>query len=204
MKIYEQKIAPNARRVRVFLAEKGLFDQVEFVELDLQKGENRTAEFRDKNMLAKIPVLELDDGTHISESVAICRYFEALHPENPLMGSTPLEQAEIEMWQRRCEIYFMNLVGMAFQHTSGFFADRMTPIKEWGEECYKGASKFMHMLDKQLADSEFVAGDNYSIADITAMCTVDFARVVQLRRGEEQVNLNRWYEAVSSRASAKA
>jgi len=204
MKIYEQKIAPNARRVRMFLAEKNLLDQVELVELDLQKGENRTSDFRDKNMLAKIPVLELDDGTHVSESVAICRYFEALHPEHPLMGTTPIEQAHIEMWQRRCEIYFMNLVGMAFQHTSGYFADRMTPIKEWGEECYKGASKFMHMLDKHLASSEFVAGDSFSIADITALTTVDFARVIKLRRGEEQVNLNRWYDMVSSRPSAKA
>lgn len=204
MVIYEQKIAPNARRVRMFLAEKGLLDTVELVELDLQKGENRTSDFRDKNMLAKIPVLELDDGTYISESVAICRYFEALHPENPLMGSTPLAQAEIEMWQRRCEIYFMNLVGMAFQHTSGFFADRMTPIKEWGDECAKGASKFMHMLDKHLANSEFVAGDSFSIADITALTTVDFARVIKLRRGDDQVNLNRWYDMVSARPSAKA
>ncbi|WP_197475289.1 glutathione S-transferase N-terminal domain-containing protein, partial [Oleiphilus sp. HI0079] len=100
MKIYEQKIAPNARRVRLFLAEKGLLDSVEFVELDLQKGENRNADFRDKNMFAKIPVLELNDGTCISESVAICRYFEALNPTPSLFGVEALEQAQIEMWQR--------------------------------------------------------------------------------------------------------
>lgn len=204
MKIYEEKIAPNARRVRIFLAEKGLQDKIEYIQLSLQKGENTTPKFKEKNMLKKVPVLELDDGTCISESVAICRYFEALHPENPLMGATPLEQARIEMWQRRCEIYFMNLVGMGFQHTSGFFADRMTPIKEWGDTCIAGASKFMHMLDKHLAESEYVAGDQYSIADITALTTVDFARVIQLRRDESMANLNRWYEQVSSRPSAKA
>ncbi|KZZ76853.1 glutathione S-transferase, partial [Oleiphilus sp. HI0133] len=153
MKIYEQKIAPNARRVRLFLAEKGLLDSVEFVELDLQKGENRNADFRDKNMFAKIPVLELNDGTCISESVAICRYFEALNPTPSLFGVEALEQAQIEMWQRRCEMYFLNMVGLAFQHTSGYFADRMTPNKEWGEDCFKNASKFMHMLDKHLANS---------------------------------------------------
>ena len=204
MKIYEQKIAPNARRVRMFLAEKGLLDSVEFVELDLQKGDNRSAEFREKNMFAKIPVLELDDGTCISESVAICRYFEALNPQPSLFGVEAVEQAHIEMWQRRCEMYFLNMVGMAFQHTSGYFADRMTPNSAWGEDCARNASKFMHMLDKHLAEAEFVAGDVFSIADITALITVDFARVIKLRRGEDQVNLNRWYEAVSSRPSAKA
>ena len=204
MKIYEQKIAPNARRVRLFLAEKGLLDSVEFVELDLQKGENRNADFRDKNMFAKIPVLELDDGTCISESVAICRYFEALNPTPSLFGVEALEQAQIEMWQRRCEMYFLNMVGLAFQHTSGYFADRMTPNKEWGEDCFKNASKFMHMLDKHLANSEFIAGDTFSIADITALITVDFARVIKLRRGEDQHNLNRWYDLVSARPSAKA
>lgn len=202
MKIYEQKSAPNARRVRIFLAEKGLLDSVDFVELDLQKGENRGAEFRDKNMFAKIPVLELDDGKCISESVAICRYFEALNPTPSLFGVEALAQAQVEMWQRRCEMYFLTMVGMAFQHTSGYFADRMTPNKEWGEDCIKNASKFMHMLDKHLAHSEFIAGDTFSIADITALITIDFARVIKLRRGEDQHNLNRWYEEVSARPSA--
>jgi glutathione S-transferase len=205
MKIYEEKIAPNARRVRMFLAEKGLLDEVEFVQLDLKKGDNLSAEFRAKNPLAKIPVLELDDGTVISESIAICRYFEALHPELSLMGSSPKEQAEIEMWQRRCEIYFLNLVGMAFQHTSGFFADRMTPVKEWGEQCRENASKFFKLLDRHLEHSAFVAGEQYSVADITAICTVDFAKVIKLRIDEEATpNLKRWYDVVSSRPSAKA
>lgn len=204
MKIYEEKIAPNARRVRVFLAEKGDIEMPEFVQVDLKEKENLTPEFRGMNPLAKIPVLALDDGTFISESVAICRYFEALYPDKPLMGTTALEQAKIEMWQRRCEIYFMNMVGMGFQHTSGFFADRMTPVKEWGEICVKHAGKFMHLLDHHLGESEYVAGNSYSIADITALITVDFARVIKLRRDDSMNNLNRWYEQVSSRPSAQA
>ncbi len=203
LKIYEEKVAPNARRVRIFLAEKGIQD-IEFVELNTKGGDNLTQEFREKNPLAKIPVLEFEDGTYLSESVAICRYFEALNPENPLMGQSPLEQAQVEMWQRRCEIYFMNMVGMGFQHTTGYFSDRMKPIKEWGEECVKYASGFMKMLDKHLAHSEFVAGDAFSIADITAFVTVDFAKVIKLRPSEDLVNLKRWYDAVNARPSARA
>lgn len=204
MKLYESKVAPNARRVRMFLAEKGLLDQVDYIELDLQGGDNISAEFRKKNPLAKIPVLELDDGTYLSESIAICRYFEALHPETPLMGVTPLEQATIEMWQRRCEIYFMNIIGMGFQHTTGFFADRMTPVKEWGEECVKGAGKFFKLLDAQLANHQYVAGDVFSVADITAVVSIDFARVIKLRMPEDMENLKRWYDEIQQRPSIKA
>lgn len=203
MKIFEEKIAPNARRVRMFLAEKNMLERVEFVQVDLTAGQNLSTEFRAKNPIAKIPVLELDNGDVISESVAICRYFEAVQPEPSLMGVSPIEQATIEMWQRRCEIYFMNIVGMAFQHTSGYFADRMTPVKEWGEVCLKSAGEFMKMLDEHLSDSEYVAGAEFSIADITALTAVDFARVVRLRRDDSMPNLNRWYELVSARPSAK-
>ena len=204
MKIYEERIAPNARRVRMFLAEKGLIENIEFVQVDLKAGENISKEFRLKNPLAKIPVLELDNGEYLSESVAICRYFEAVHPQHPMMGVAPFEQATIEMWQRRCEIYFMNLVGMGFQHTSGYFADRMTPVKEWGEECIKNAIKFMKLLDRHLEHSRYVAGDEFSIADITAFVTVDFAKVVKVRRDESWVHLNRWYDEVNARPSAQA
>ena len=201
MKLYESKTAPNARRVRMFLAEKGVLDQIECVELDLQGGDNISVEFRQKNPLAKIPVLEFDDGTYLSESIAICRYFEALYPQNPLMGTTPIEQANIEMWQRRCEIYFMNIVGMGFQHTTGFFADRMKPIKEWGEVCVSGAAKFFKLLDAQLAHNQYIAGDSFSVADITALVSIDFARVIKLRMPEEMSHLKRWYEQMQQRPS---
>lgn len=204
MKIYEERIAPNARRVRMYLAEKGMLDQVEFVQVDLKAGENITPDFRQKNPLGKIPVLELDDGTFISESMAICRYFEALQPLPSLMGNSAKDQAVIEMWQRRCEIYFMNQVGMGFQHTSGFFADRMTPIKEWGEECVKNATKFMGLLNKHLEHSEYVAGDSFTVADITALVTIDFARVIKLRIPEDMTYLIAWHKRISERESASA
>lgn len=202
MKIYETRTAPNPRRVRMFLAEKGI--NMEYVQIDLLKGENISADFRAKNPFAKVPVLELDDGSYLSESMAICRYFEAQQPEPALMGKTPLEQAQIEMWQRRCELYFMNLVGMCFQHSTGYFADRMKPVKEWGEECFLGASKFMHMLNKHLANNTYVAGEEFSVADITAFVTVDFARVIKLKASDEYIHLRRWYELVNARPSAKA
>ena len=167
MKIYETKTAPNPRRVRMFLAEKGI--DVDYVQVDIQKGENLTAEMRAKNPLGKIPILELDDGTCIAETDAICTYFEALQPEPPLMGTTPVEKATISMWQRQVEFAFMMQVGMCFQHTTGY-----------------------------------IAGDTFSIADITALCALDFARVVDIRLKEEQTSLARWYKAVSNRASAKA
>ncbi len=135
MKIYETKSAPNARRVRIFLAEKGI--DMEYVQVDIEKGENLTDEFKEKNITTKIPVLELDDGTFIGESVAICRYFEELHPQVPLMGGAPEDKAIIEMWQRRVEWYLLAPVGMCFQHSTGYFKDRMTPVPAWGEECSK-------------------------------------------------------------------
>ncbi len=203
MKIYEEKIAPNARRVRMFLAEKGISD-IDYVQVDLKAGENISAEFRQKNPLAKVPVLELDDGSYLSESIAICRYFEVLYPEQALMGKDALQQATIEMWQRRCEIYFMNVVGMGFQHTSGYFSDRMTPVKEWGEICVKSAAKFMPLLNAHLAKNQYIAGDEFSVADITAFVSIDFARVVKLRISEEHEHLLRWYKFIKSRPSAQA
>ena len=202
MKIYETKTAPNPRRVRMFLAEKGI--DVDYVQVDIQKGENLSAEMRTKNPLGKIPILELDDGTCIAETDAICTYFEALQPEPPLMGTTPVEKATISMWQRQVELAIMMQIGMCFQHTTGYFKDRMTPVPEYGKEAGINASKYLNILERRLGVKEYIAGDAFSIADITALCAMDFARVVKIRMSEEHVNLARWYDAVSSRASAKA
>ena len=202
MKIYDTHTAPTPRRVRIFLAEKNV--PMEYVQLDLQKGENRTPEMRARNPIGKVPVLELDDGTCIGESVAICRYFEELHPETPLMGTTPLEKAQIEMWQRQVEQGLFMAVGMCFQHTTGYFKDRMTPVKEYGVESGKIAKKYLGLLERRLGESEFIAGESFSIADITALCAIDFGRVVDVRIQDDQENLKRWYQAVSSRPSAKA
>ncbi|GAA6186517.1 MULTISPECIES: glutathione S-transferase family protein [Alteromonadaceae] len=202
MKIYDTHTAPTPRRVRIFLAEKGI--DMEYVQVDLAKGENISPEMRLKNPIGKVPILELDDGTCIGESVAICRYFEALQPEPALMGTTPLQQAQIEMWQRQVEFALFMQVGMCFQHTTGYFKDRMTPVPEYGEVAGISASKYLNVLEKRLGQSEYVAGDTFSIADITAMCAIDFARVVKIKLKDDQVNLQRWYDSVSARPSASA
>ena len=202
MNIYDTKTAPTPRRVRIFLAEKGI--DIEYVQVDLAKGENLSPEMRAKNPIGKIPVLELDDGTCIGESDAICLYFEALQPEPPLMGVTPLEKGVIAMWQRQIEMCLFNQVGMCFQHTTGYFKDRMTPVPEFGKVSGINANKYLSVLDKRLAENEFMAGDKFSIADITALCAIDFGRVVELRIGEDQVNLQRWYDQINSRPSVKA
>ncbi len=202
MKIYEAKTAPNARRVRMFLAEKGI--DIEYVQLDIATGENLSPAMRAKNVTTKVPFLELDDGTCIGESAAICRYFEELYPETPLMGTSPLEKATVEMWHRRVEFHFMTQVGMCFQHSTGYFKDRMTPVPEYGAVAGQLALDFMAVLDQRLAESNYIAGENFSIADILALCTLDFARVMNLRMSDSQVHLARWYEQVSSRDSAKA
>lgn len=202
MKIFETRTAPNARRVRIFLAEKQV--DVEYVQIDIQAGENRSAEMRARNPIGKIPVLELDDGTCISESVSICRYFEELHPEPALFGTTALEKATVDMWQRQVEFGLMMQIGMCFQHTTGYFKDRMTPIKAYGEEAGKIAGKYLKLLDRRLGESEYIAGHSFSVADITALCAVDFARVVNIRVQPEQENLKRWHQQVTARPSAAA
>ena len=202
MKIYDTKTAPSPRRVRIFLAEKNI--PMEYVQIDLQKGENISPQMRAKNPAGKIPVLELDNGTCISEGASICLYFEELYPEINLLGQGALEKATIDMWHRQVELYFFGQVGMCFQHTTGYFKDRMTPVKEYGEVAGKNAVSFLKVLEKRLGESEFIAANRFTIADITALCAVDFARVVNIKMTDEQANLQRWYKAVSNRPSAKA
>ena len=203
MKIYEMKRAPNPRRVRMFMAEKGILDKAEFVELDLSQGENLTAEFAAKNPMKKVPVLELDDGTCISETMAICRYFEEVHPEHPLLGRDALEKAKVEQWLRWLEFFFFMPTGMCFQHTSGVFKDRMNPIPEWGEECRKGVEKFFDFLDQHLEGREYIVNDTFTAADINALCTIDFNKVNKIGIQPNQGNLQAWYDRVASRESAR-
>ncbi|MFE8070583.1 glutathione S-transferase family protein [Marinobacteraceae bacterium S3BR75-40.1] len=204
MKLYEMKVAPNPRRVRMFLAEKGLLDQVERVELDLQKGENLTPEFKAMNPMRKVPVLELDDGTCIAETMAICRYFEELHPEPVLMGRDAKEKALVEQWVRWIDFYFFMPTGMCFQHTSGYFKDRMNCFPEFGEDCRVQVEKFFHLLNKHLGEHEYILGDTFTVADINALCTIDFNKVNKLGIKEDQANLKAWYERMSQRDSVRA
>jgi glutathione S-transferase len=188
--------------VRIYLAEKGI--QVPYEQVDLAKGEHQTPEFLAKNPLGNVPVLELDDGTCLNESVAICRYFEELHPEPPLFGTDPVDRALVEMWQRRMEFNLFLSVALCFRNTSEFFKGRIPQVPEYGELSRKAADKAFAWLDGELADREFVAGDRYTIADITALCGVDFGRFAQIKVSEDQKNLKRWYDAVASRPSAGA
>jgi glutathione S-transferase len=202
VKLYDSKAAPNPRRVRIFLAEKGV--ELPTVQVDLAKAENRAAAFLARNPFGGVPVLELDDGTHIAESVAICRYVERLHPAPPLLGSDPKDEALVEMWQRRMELDLFNQVTGSFRNTHDFFKGRIEQVPEYGAVCKRAAEKRLAWLDGELAGRPFVAGERYTIADITALCAIDFGRVTGIRIQPDQKHLQRWHEAVSSRPSAKA
>ena len=202
MKLYDSAMAPNPRRVRIFLAEKGI--TVPIVQVDIGKAESRQPAFLAKNPLGGLPVLELDDGTCIAESVAICRYFEEIHPQPPLMGTDAKDRALVEMWQRRMELELFRHVTGCFQNTHKFFAGRIPQVPEYGEVCRDAARKRLAWLDGELTGRPFIAGERYTVADITALCAIDFGRVVDIRIAPEQKNLARWHEAVSARPSAKA
>ncbi|MEK9766376.1 MAG: glutathione S-transferase [Thalassolituus sp.] len=187
MKLYDNPHAPNPRRVRMVLAEKGITCDVET--LDLAAGDNLKEEFCAKNPFAKVPVLELDDGLCLSES---------------LYGTSPKERAIIDMWNERMESMLLNPAMFAFQHITGFFKDRMTPVEAFGQESAKNFLKALPVLETQLANNEWIAGGQFSIADITALVAIDFARIVKVRVGDDMPNIQRWYGAMRERASYKA
>ena len=202
MQLHDNATAPNPRRVRIFLAEKGI--RVPTVQVDIAKAENRSDAFRAKNPLGQVPVLELDDGTCIAESVAICRYFEELQPEPPLFGVGAQERALVEMWNRRMELELTQQVFLVFQNTHAFFQGRMPQVPEFGAVSKQRAERTLALLDGVLAERRFIAGERYSIADITAFVGVDFGRVVKIRPAPEHANVARWLAEMSARPSAKA
>ncbi len=203
MKLLETRMAPNPRRVRIFLAEKGI--EVPTEELDLMKGELKSDSFTKLNKLQKVPVLLLDDGTPICETIAICRYFEELHPEPALFGKGALGKATVEMWQRRMELGLMAAVTSAFRHLHPAMANHEVPqVAAWGEANKPRALDMLRILDEQLASNRYVAGDTYSVADITALVTMDFMKPARVQRPEGLVNVERWYKEVAARPSAKA
>lgn len=201
MKLYEAP-SPNARRVHVFMAEKGI--ELERVPVDIRAGENIQDDYLARNPAGRVPCLELDDGSFLSESVAICRYLEGLHPEPNLFGETPLEAAVIEMWGRRAEINFMSNVAGAFRNITGFFKDRETPVKEWGEVCAEVAPKTLTMFDDQLGRTEYLAGERFTIADITLGIALDFAEMVKVVPIPELANIQRWRGQLAERPSWSA
>ena len=203
MKLFDGGRAPNPRRVRVFLAEKGI--TVPLVPIDMGALEHRKSSVSSRNPLQRLPVLELDDGTILTESVAICRYFEELHPEPALFGKGALGKAQVEMWQRRMEFNLLSCVAQAFRHIHPAMKEWEIPqIPEWGEANKAKAVEFLKLLDTELANREFAAGDAYSIADITGMIAIDFMKPARIKVPDECANVLRWYSAVSSRPSASA
>lgn len=205
MKLYELAMLPNPRRVRIFLAEKGLLNDIELVQVDVLKGEHRTAEFKAKNPTATVPVLELDNGQYISETVSICRYFEALNPGGSLFGETAEEIARTDMWQRRIEGNLLGTLGTYFhQGTDGLGELELYQNKDWGLENFDRFKQGLDWLNSELNTRNYAAGDQYSIADITLLCTLDFALFIQAIEPKNYPAIATWYERVSSRESAKA
>ena len=203
MKLYDGGRAPNPRRVRIFLAEKGITVPTEPV--DLGKLQQRSEAYTAINPMQRVPALVLDDGTVIAESIAICRYFEALQPDPPLFGRRALESALIEMWQRRVELHLFLPVATVFQHLHPAMKIMVDPqVAEWGEANKPRVVDFLRFLDGELQSRAFVAGADYSVADITALAAVDFMRVSKLAVPDDLVHVRRWHESVSARPSAQA
>jgi glutathione S-transferase len=209
MKFFDCSTAPSPRRVRIFLAEKGI--DLETVHVDLASGEQFSDEFRAVNPDCVVPALQLDDGTCLSEVIAICQYLEDLHPEPPLLGGDPLERARISMWNAKVEQQGIAAVADAFRNTVRGLEGRAVTgpqayeqIPELAERGRQRVLQFFRRLDGQLADHRFVAGDAYSIADISAMVAVDFATRCKIDVPEDAGNLKRWYGEVAGRPSAQA
>ncbi len=204
MKLHFATMAPNPDRVRFFLQEKGIWDEVDKAEISIMKGEHKQAGYRAISPMAQVPTLELDDGTGLTESRAICGYFEALYPEPNLMGVEALEKALIEMWDRRVELtYFMQIAGW-FRNSHPAMAELEKPqIPEWAAVCETRARKVAAFFDKRLGESEFVAGDRFTIADITLHVTLGFGRLVKFKPWEEHANLNAWRERMVARPGLK-
>jgi len=201
MRIIETHAAPNPRRVSVFLKEKGV--EVPREERDLMAGDLKAPDFTRLNPWQRVPLLVLDDGRIIAESVAICRFFEEICPEPPLFGVDAFEKAQVEMWNRRAELGLFNSVASVFRHLHPKMASLETPqVAAWGEANKEKVRCELDRLDTRLAESAYVAGDRYSIADITALVAVDFMKPSRLGTPDAHPNVMRWYREVSSRPSA--
>ena len=209
MKLYDCQMAPNPRRVRVFLAEKGV--DIPKTEVSIIEGENLKPEYLAVNPRGLLPTLELDDGNRIDETIAICRYIEETQPEPNLMGQDALEKAQIESWQRHMEFDGLNPTGEMFRNSFDPFKNRGLPglenvqaIPELAARGKAGVERFYERLEQRLSQSTYIAGERYTIADITALCVVDFASFAKMGIPEANTNTKRWHADVSARPSAKA
>ena len=203
MRLYDGGRAANPRRVRIFLAEKGITVPIE--PIDLGKLQQRSETYSVVNPMQRVPALVLDDGTVITELMAICRYFEALQPEPPLFGRGALDSALIEMWSRRVEFHLYLPVSYLFQHLHPAMKVMVDPqVPAWGEANKPRVFEFLRFLDGELKERPYVAGKEFTVADITTLVSVDFMKVSKLTVPEELANLRRWHTEVSARPSAAA
>ena len=203
MKLYNSNVAPNPRRVRIFLAEKGV--SIPQVQVDLGKLEHKTPEFAAVSPFQVIPALELDDGTVIGETIAICRYIEELHPEPNLFGTTPLERATIEMWQRRLEWHLFLPVAQVFRHSHPHMAKMEQPqVADWAAANRPRVLRNMAIFDGVLRDRPYIAGERFTVADITGLVALDFTKPARIAVPPELENLTRWRAALAARPSAAA
>jgi len=203
MKLYDGGRAPNPRRVRIFLAEQGI--NIPLEQVDIATHQHRADAYTAINPMQRLPALLLDDGTAIAESIAICRYFEGLDPDPPLFGRGSLECALVEMWNRRVELHLFLPVAAVFQHLHPFMKTLVDPqVPAWGEANKPRVAEFLTFLDGELKKRTYVAGENFSVADITALVAVDFMKVSKLSVPDGLAHLRRWYQAMSARPSAAA
>ena len=200
MKLYTSTRAPNPRRVDVYLAEKGI--EIERQEVPIMKLAHKTDDYAAINPMQRVPVLELGDGTHISETIAICRYFEELNPEPPLFGTDTVDRAVVEMWQRRMEFNLFIQIAQAFRHLHPAMAELEVPqVSEWGEVNKPRVVEVLEIMDRELAGRAHVAGENFTIADITAICGIDFLKLARIEIPDGLDSLRRWAESVHARPS---
>src|ERR1041384_6952830 len=203
MKLYDSGRAPNPRRTRIFLAEKGI--NVPTEQVDMMAMQHKTPEYTAINPLQRMPALVLDDGKIITESIAICRYFEALQPQPPLFGVGAEEIALVEMWNRRCELNLLFTIAHVFRHSHPAMKEVEVPqVPAWAEVNKPRVADFLGILDEQLKSNAFVAGGGFSVSDITALVAYDFMKPPKLAAPENLANVKRWHADVSARPRAKA
>lgn len=202
MKLYDGGRAPNPRRVRIFFAEKGV-PLPELVPVDIARKEHKTEAFTRLNPAQRLPVLELDDGTALAETIAICRYVEALHPEPPLFGRDAKEQATIEMWNRRVELGLFASVAAVFRHSHPSMAELEDQVPEWAEANRDQMDDHLWLLELQLAANPFICGEALTVADITAGIAIDFMKPSRIPLSEDFVQIRRWHGELTGRPSWK-
>jgi glutathione S-transferase len=202
MILHDLTAGMHPRRVRIFMAEKGL--SIDRREVDAAGGANAMPDFLRLNPLGKLPVLELDDGSAIAESLAICRYLEAMHPQPSLLGRTPQASAHIEMWTLRMDHELSQPIALAFVHSSDFYRGRVEQVPEVASWARSRALQTMAWLDGELAGRSHIAGEDYTLADIVAQCACILGKAVGLRIAPEMSHLSRWFAQVSARPTARA